>query len=165
MKLQSFLVSLLVVSASALACENALAASAAKAPAAAEFYPMLGKWHGKAQLTETGKPPVKLKMRIHCVKASAGYAVRCSDVTSNKQMRMFESDLMGVDPVSGQAHWYAVTNQGDTHDHLAKWLDANHMQAHYAWQQDGKPMRENIQVEVKGRHMKFQSKENCILNN
>jgi len=157
MKLQSLMYSLFVVAATSLACEYALAAEAPAKPAAAEFYPMLGKWHGAAQLSEAGKPPVQLNMEIHCVKASAGYAVRCSDVTRNKQMAMFESDLMGVDPVSGQAHWYAVSNQGETHDHLARWVDASHMQAHYDWQQDGKPVRENIQVEVKGRHMKFKS--------
>jgi len=157
MKLQSLIFCLFVLAATSLACADALAAEAPAKPAAAEFYPMLGKWHGTAQLTETGKPPVKLKMQIHCVKAAAGYAVRCSDVTRNKQMAMFESDLMGVDPVSGQAHWYAVSSQGETHDHLARWVDANHMQAHFDWQQDGKPVRETIQVEVKGRHMKFKS--------
>jgi hypothetical protein len=63
---------------------------------------------------------------------------------------MMESDLMGVDPVTGQAHWYSVTNQGETHDHLASWPDAHTMLAHHDWMQDGTHMREDITFHFQG---------------
>lgn len=157
MKIQSAIISLFLFAATALVSEYAVAADKTPAPAAVKFYAMLGNWHGNAQLAETGKPAVKLKMQIRCVKVSAGYAVQCHDVAHNKDMAIHETDLMGVDPVSGQAHWYAVTDQGETHDHLAKWVSANHMQAHYDWKQDGKHMREDINFEMKGKHMKFKT--------
>jgi len=147
---------LAVFSVAALVSLDCMAAKA-PAPAAAEFYPFLGKWHGTAQLVETGKPPMKLRMHVRCEKESSGYAVRCSAVSKNKQVTMTESDLMGVDPVTGQGHWYVVTNVGETHDHIASWSDANHMQAHYDWQQDGKNMRENISFVFNGRHATFKS--------
>jgi hypothetical protein len=31
---------------------------------------------------------------------------------------MSETDLMGVDAVTGEGHWYAVINQGESHDHI-----------------------------------------------
>jgi len=127
-------------------------------PAVVEFYPLLGKWHGQGQLSEPGQTPIKLKINVQCQKVSSGWAVQCAMQAKNKQMLMTESDLMGVDPVSGQAHWYAVTNQGETHDHLASWPDPHTMKAHYAWTQDGKHMQEDIVFELKGKHdMTFRS--------
>ena len=35
-------------------------------------------------------------------------------------------------------------SQGDTHDHISEWTDANTMIAHYEWEQNGKQMRENV---------------------
>jgi hypothetical protein len=127
--------------------------AAAAAPAAAEFYPIVGHWRGHGQLVEPGQPPVKLAISLYCQKVSAGWAVRCAMQAKNKQMTMTESDLMGVDPVTGQAHWYAVTNQGETHDHLVKWQDAHTMLAHYDWTQQGKHMHEAIAFKLKGKRL------------
>lgn len=132
--------------------------AATATPAAAEFYPLVGRWHGQGQLAEPGQTPTKLALNLYCQKVSSGWAVRCTMQAKNKEMTITESDLMGVDPVTGQAHWYAVTNQGETHDHLAKWTDAQTMQAHYDWTQDGKHMREDITFKLKGKHaMSFQT--------
>jgi len=131
---------------------------AANAPAAAEFYPLVGNWHGQGELAEAGQKPVKLMLNLECQKVSSGWAVSCAMQAKNKQLIMMESDLMGVDPVTGQAHWYAVTNQGETHDHLANWLDAHTMNAHYEWRQDGKWMREDITFQLQDKHaMNFKS--------
>ncbi|MEJ2360137.1 MAG: hypothetical protein P8Z75_01720 [Gammaproteobacteria bacterium] len=130
---------------------------AATSPAASEFYPLVGKWHGEGQLSQPGQKPIKLSISLHCRKASSGWAVRCAMVAKNKQMTMTESDLMGVDPVTGQAHWYAITNQGETHDHLVSWPGPHHMKAHYDWTQDGKHMHEDIQFEISNKHVHFAS--------
>ena len=51
-----------------------------------------------------------------------------------------------------------MTNQGETHDHLASWPDAHTMQAHYEWTEDGKHMREDIAFQLQDEHaMSFKS--------
>jgi hypothetical protein len=55
-----------------------------------------------------------------------------------------ETDLFGVDPLTGTGHWYAVTNTGDTHDHVVHWKGPHTLQARYTWRQEGKPMEERI---------------------
>jgi len=128
------------------------------APAAAEFYPLVGNWNGKGQLVEADQAPVKLALNLACYKVSSGWGLQCAMNARNKQMTLSESDLMGVDPVTGQAHWYAVTNQGETHDHLAKWTDAHTMLAHYDWKQNGKHMHESITFKLKDKNaMSFKS--------
>jgi hypothetical protein len=119
-------------------------AQAPAPPVSSRFYPFLGYWKGHGQLGEPGKDPQLLALSLSCRKAVAGYAVRCDLVGRNDTMTMVEADLMAVEPVSGIGHWYAVNNQGDTHDHIAEWPDAKTMIAHYEWEQNGKQMRENV---------------------
>jgi len=134
------------------------AQAATTVPAASRYYPFVGHWKGKGQLSEPGQQPTALALTLACSKASSGWAVRCEMAAKNKDMRMTESDLMGVDPVSGQGHWYAITNQGETHDHLTRWPDAHTMTAHYAWTQGGKKMNENIRFAFQNkRSMEFRS--------
>jgi len=147
---------ILAVFAASVSLSSAQAA-AKSAPAAAKFYPMVGKWHGMGQLVEPGQTPVKLTMTFNCRKVAAGWGVACDMKAKNKSMSISESDLMGVDPVTGKAHWYAVTNQGETHDHIAEWTDANTMHAQYTWTQDGKQMQETIQFNFKKRALTFSS--------
>jgi len=133
-------------------------ASAKKAPAAAEFYPLVGKWHGGGEMAQPGQAPIKLSLNLDCSKVSSGWGIRCSMHAKNKEMSMSESDLMGVDPVTGQAHWYAVSDQGETHDHLARWVDPRTMLAHYSWIQGGKSMRETISFKLETkRKLSFRS--------
>jgi len=151
----------LIGSSAAMISGYSLAATAtatATAPAAAEFYPLIGIWHGQGELAEADQTPLKLTLELNCQKVSSGWAVSCSMQAGNEQLTMMESDLMGVDPVTGQAHWYAVTNQGETHDHLVNWPDAQTMQAHYSWAQDGKFMREKITFQLQdSQDMSFKS--------
>jgi hypothetical protein len=80
-----------------------------------------------------------------CQKASEGWAVSCSfNATGANDMVMSETDLFGVDPASKQGHWYAVTNMGEVHDHLASWTDRKTMVADYEWTEEGKTMHEHI---------------------
>lgn len=130
---------------------NSLAASAGKEPAAAPYYRFLGKWKGQGELSEPGNAPIKLAISLSCRKVSLGWGVACEMRGKNNSTQIAESDLFGVDPVTGQGHWYAVTNQGETHDHLAEWSDAHTMKAHYTWAQDGRQMRENIEFRFQGK--------------
>jgi hypothetical protein len=141
----------LVAGSTAIPMTAALADDSAKPPAAAEYYPFIGFWRGSGQLSEPGRAPVKLTLELSCRKASMGWAVRCDMVAKNKHLTMTEADLMGVDSVTGKGHWYAVTNQGEMHDHITKWTDPKTMKAHYAWAQDGKKMEERITVSFKDK--------------
>lgn len=149
---------ILITSSTIFFTLTCMADSIAKTPAASEFYPLVGKWHGKGELGEPGKKPVALKLSLACQKVSSGWAIACSMRAKNGAMVITESDLMGVDPVTGKAHWYAITNQGETHDHIAQWSDARTMKAHYDWTQEGKKMQENIVFTLKGKNnLTFQS--------
>jgi hypothetical protein len=120
------------------------AAAADPTPLAARYYPLLGHWTGKGELAEPGQPAAQLALKLSCRKDALGWAVRCALAARNRAMTLAEADLFGVDPATGQGHWYAVSNQGDAHDHLTDWSDAQTMKAHYEWVQDGKKMREDI---------------------
>lgn len=142
------LVLVLVLIASPMAAPLARAdeSKAPPLPAASRYYPMVGHWTGKGRLSETGQEPVALSLSLSCDKAASGWAVRCEMEAKGDKVTMREVDLMGVDPVTGRGHWYAITNQGETHDHLTRWIDARTMKARHSWTQDGKRMRERITV-------------------
>jgi len=146
-------VSFFVAPALAMAAEK----GTDKAPAASQFYPLLGKWKGKAEIQEQGKPVVKLSMTVHCSKGSAGHAVRCDTVAKNEQLTIAESDLFGFDPITNTGHWYSISNIGEAHDHITQWPDANTMQARYAWTQEGKKFEEHVTFAFKGKHLSFKS--------
>jgi len=127
-------------------------------PAAARFYPLVGHWKGNGQMSEPGQAPVALELKWDCRKASAGSAVLCEMTAKNDKMLAAETDLFGVDPVTGKGHWFAVTNQGETHDHVAEWTDATTMKARFAWTQDGKAWEENVSFKLtSARSIEFRS--------
>lgn len=129
---------------------SAAEAPADTAPAASRFYPLLGRWKGEGQLSEAGQAPVALALRVSCVKAASGFAVHCNLAARGSRLRLSETDLFGVDAVTGQGHWYAVTNQGEANDLLTQWTDGKTMRAHRAWMQDGKHMAEEVTFRVPG---------------
>jgi hypothetical protein len=132
--------------------------AADEAPLAARFYPLLGHWSGKGELGEPGQPAATLALRLACRKDASGWAVRCELSGKNREMTLTEVDLFGVDPATGQGHWYSVSNQGDAHDHLTEWTDPKTMKAGYEWAQDGKKMREEIVIHLPGgKTMEFRS--------
>jgi hypothetical protein len=134
------------------------AADTAAAPEAARYFPLVGHWKGHGELAQPGQAPARLALEYRCRIAAAGAAVSCELKARNGTMSIAESDLFGVDPVSRQDHWYAVTNQGESHDHLVEWIDAGTMKARYAWAQDGAKMEENVAIRFDGaRSMNFRS--------
>jgi hypothetical protein len=145
--------------AAALPAADALA-QGMNTPASAQFYPFLGYWKGRGQLSVPGKDPELLRLSLSCRKAVAGFAVRC-DFVGRNDTTMFtfvEADLMAVDPATGVGHWYAVNNQGEVHDHTAQWPDAATMNARYDWVQNGRQMSENVVFRFReGKHMSFRS--------
>jgi hypothetical protein len=131
-----------------LAAHGVYAEPARQAPQPTDmqpYYALLGNWHGTAKLVQAGQAAIPLQAEYSCQKASEGWAVSCSfNATGANDMVMSETDLFGVDPASKQGHWYAVTNMGEVHDHLASWTDSKTMVADYEWTEEGKTMHEHI---------------------
>jgi len=122
-----FAIAVLAMSASTILPLTSTAAEPAAVPAAARFYPFVGNWKGQGELREGEQPATRLTLDYQCKKASAGWAVSCNLIARNGQMTMAETDLFGVDPVTGKGHWFAVTNAGETHNHIADWTDSKTM--------------------------------------
>ena len=139
-----------LVLAAASAAAASLATEKAPAPAAARFYPLVGKWTGSGAFQVPGQPATKLSLDYRCRKVSGGAAVTCELRANGKGMDVRETDLFGVNPLTGQGHWYAVTNMGETHDHQADWTDPKTMKAAASWTQEGKQMREDITMQFTG---------------
>ena len=119
-------------------------AVAADVPAdASRFHVLIGKWKGAGTMRE-GETSMNLKLGYSCKKVAAGWGVACEMIAKGKEMEVVENDLMGVDPVTGTPHWYAVTSAGETHDHVGRWVDDRTFQARYAWKADGKNFEENV---------------------
>ncbi|MDH5693551.1 MAG: hypothetical protein OEZ47_10645 [Gammaproteobacteria bacterium] len=141
------LASMVIIAAMAVSGQAMSSDKGGNVPAEAQkFQQFLGHWRGDAEITETGKAPVPMKMKIDCQQASSGFAVLCHDTISNQLMTMTETDLMGFNPADGSYHWYAVTNTGETHDHLVEWISDNAFVARTTWQQGGVEMAESIAV-------------------
>ncbi len=134
----------LVLAGAALTVTVSGAVAQTSAPEATRFYPFLGYWKGNGQYGAPGKEPALLALSLSCRKAVAGWAVRCDFVGRSDTMTFVEADQMGVDRDTGIGHWNAINNQGEAHDHISEWPDANTMIAHYDWEQNGKQMRENV---------------------
>ena len=56
--------------------------------------------------------------------------------------------MFGYEPHSNTYHWFAITNAGETHDHVAKvvGIDEPKLQFVYTGTQEGKPFKEVIDL-------------------
>ncbi|MCE9572621.1 MAG: hypothetical protein K8W52_05650 [Deltaproteobacteria bacterium] len=104
----------------------ALATAATLAPARADDAPaarlvktLTGTWKGPLHLT-MGADQADLKAAIACAPIAGKTGIACqASITGVPGLgTMLESDLFGVDPTTGAAHMYAVSNAGDVHDHV-----------------------------------------------
>jgi hypothetical protein len=74
-----------------------------------------------------------------------------------------ERDLMGFEPNSRTYHWYAVTNAGETHDHVAAFTESNDLEFVYQGTQDGKPMKEVIDIRMAADSKSFHLKSEVFV--
>jgi len=123
---------------------SSVSAMADEMPAAAAFYPLVGSWTGSARLSGDGESPVNLAVGLECAKTAGGWAVRCEMTAAGPGMAMHESDLMGTDMATGQSHWYAITDAGETHDHSVIFNGSTGLTGHYTWEVDGTKLDETI---------------------
>jgi hypothetical protein len=111
---------------------------------------LLGNWKGTATAS-MGKDKVKVDITWSCKPTSAKFGVLCSaHMTGIPGVAVYdETDLFGYEPGSDTYHWFAVTNGGETHDHVAKNPgESPKLQFVFSGMQEGKPFKEVIDMEV-----------------
>jgi len=105
---------------------------------------LVGAWKGGGSLV-MGKDKAKLDVTVECKRTSARFGVLCTfHATGMPGMTLEETDLFGYEPNSDTYHWYAVTNAGETHDHVARPPSGERLDFQYTGVQEGKPMTETI---------------------
>jgi len=113
-------------------------------PAAVQnMYCLVGDWRGTASL-EMGEVKDKLTVSLSCKPASGGHAVQCSARFDGKGFTAHETDLFGYDAGKNQYHWFSVTDQGETHDHVAEMPTGPTVEFVHSGRADGKALQELI---------------------
>jgi hypothetical protein len=109
---------------------------------------LVGNWKGTGTFA-MGKDKAKIEITWNCARTSAQFGVLCTGrFTGIPGMAAYEeTDLFGYEPNTDTYHWYAVTNAGETHDHVAKPPTSNKIQFVFTGTQEGKPMKEVIDME------------------
>jgi hypothetical protein len=115
---------------------------------------LVGTWKGMGSMT-MGKDKVDgVKLTWTCRPTSGQWGVACNAafVGIPGMDKYEETDLFGYDPGSSKYHWFAVTNAGDTHDHVAGPAKGDTLEFVYNGVQEGKPFKEVIQMTFKGKN-------------
>jgi len=110
---------------------------------------LVGTWKGSGTAA-MGKDKAKIDATWTCKRVSAQWGVMCTfHVTGIPGVAAYEeTDLMGYEPNTNTYHWYAVTNAGETHDHVAKASEGNTLQFVFEGTQEGKPFKEVIDMDM-----------------
>jgi hypothetical protein len=119
---------------------------------------LVGTWKGQGTMA-MGKDKVKVDFATTCKATSAKFGVLCNTKFGGIPGlgSLEETDLFGYEPNSNLLHWYAVTNAGETHDHVAKVEGGDKISYVYTGTQEGKPFKESIDLELgkDGKTMSF----------
>jgi len=112
---------------------------------------MVGNWKGTGTIT-LGTDTAKIEGTWNCKRTSGKHGVLCIlKITGIPGLPVYEeTDLFGYEPNSATYHWASVTNAGETHDHVAKVPDGSKLQFVYTGTQEGKPLKEVIDMEFSG---------------
>ncbi len=114
---------------------------------------LVGAWKGTASMTMGADKADGLKVAWTCKQTSSEWGVMCSgEIKGIPGMDTYsETDLFGYEPNTGKYHWYAVTNAGETHDHVANPPKGDTIEFVYDGVQDGKAFKEVIHMTFKGK--------------
>jgi hypothetical protein len=110
---------------------------------------LVGTWKGAATMT-MGDQRAQVKVSWSCKRTPGQYGVLCSaDMTGIPGLaHYYETDLFGYDPGANKYHWFAVTNGGETHDHVAAVPSDEKIEFVYSGTQDRKPLKEVIDLTI-----------------
>lgn len=110
---------------------------------------LVGHWTGSGTLHADGvAEPAAVRVDWTCQPVSGTAGVRCDLVMTGIPGldAYLETDLFGWEPASDTYHWFAVTNAGETHDHVAPPVNGDSVRFTYMGRQAGKPMKEVIDL-------------------
>ena len=109
---------------------------------------LVGKWTATGTMT-MGKDSAKVSLTWDCKRISAKAGVGCTATMKGVPgMAVYaETDLFGYEPGTNKYHWYAVTNAGETHDHVADVPTGNKIQFVHSGTQEGKPFKEVVDMD------------------
>lgn len=110
---------------------------------------LVGRWEGTSTMTLRGQT-IKGKTSTSCERASVSPAIVCTSVGVAGEMRLEEVWMFGYDRASDTYHLFMTNNWGEAYDHAAKWTDASHVPFVHTGTRDGKPLREEYALELKG---------------
>jgi hypothetical protein len=113
---------------------------------------MVGSWKGTGSMTMGTNKVDGVKMTYNCKRTSGDWGVACTGVMTGipGMGRLEETDLFGYDPGAGKYHWFAVTNDGETHDHVGTPGKGDTLEFVYNGVQEGKPFKEVLQLTFRG---------------
>jgi hypothetical protein len=106
---------------------------------------LIGTWKVKGTMA-MGPQKASIAGSWKCGWLPSKWGVQCDfEISGVPGMPAYqERDLMGFEPNTHKYHWYAVTNAGETHDHVGDVPTGNDARFVYEGTQGGKPMREVI---------------------
>lgn len=113
----------------------------------ADLERFVGTWKATGTAT-VGATTAKITATWTCKRVSARAGVGCTlEFAGMPGMPVYaETDLFGFEASTNRYHWYAVTNAGETHDHVGTPVAADEpkLQFVYTGTQDGKPFKEVV---------------------
>jgi hypothetical protein len=130
---------------------SALPAGAEAPPQAVkDMGSLVGTWKGSGVLT-MGADQANLKITWNCQPAAGSWGVSCQARFTGMPggAAHLETDLFGFEPGSKKFHWFSVTNEGETHDHVSDGPKGDVIEFVHNGMQDGKPLREVIRMTFK----------------
>jgi hypothetical protein len=132
---------------SANAAAPAAAAPAAPAEAQRLAAMLAGHWKGSGTLTMDGKP-VPLEFDLKCEAASSSWAVTCQARCVGPDGHLHEeTHLWGYNAETAKVHFFAVTTDGDVHDHVGTFTEKG-LAVQYTGTMQGKPFTESLWFET-----------------
>jgi len=111
------------------------------------MYCLVGQWKSQNGLMIIEGKKHKVDFTVSCAPTSGGLGLLCNDKFDIEGLgHLEETDLFGYDAGQGRYHWFAVTQQGETHDHVALPPGPNDKGITFAYSgvQNGKPMQEVV---------------------
>lgn len=134
----------------ALAASPSLARAEALPKPIADLERFVGTWKATGSVT-MGKDTLKVTATWACKRTSAKMGVLCNlELKGIPGLPVYaETDLFGYEPNTNTYHWYAVTNAGETHDHVAKAVSSDEPKLQFVFNgtQEGKPFKEVIDLD------------------
>ena len=108
---------------------------------------LVGTWRGSVKF-RAGDIDADVKLNLSCQATSSNYGVKCEARFRGLPGggERHETDLFGYDASRKQYHWFAVSDMGETHDHVAEIPSSPTIEWIYRGLQDGKPLEERIRM-------------------